>query len=132
MFSDISTDDIVNPCECIINDLNDLKDHDWIKCFTLSEDFSKLSFHPYILETNIEKFYLIAESKEVGKRKIVAVVDCSKEEALKVFPQYNNEENPVYFTDTFMEVLETESRENKKINYFNHVPKYLDHVMKNN
>ncbi len=132
MFDGTSINDIVNPRECIIKNLNDLKDSDWIKPFTLSEEFSRLSIHPYIVEENIEKFYLIAEYKDVGIRKIVAIVTCSKEEALEVFPEYNNKENPFSFTDTDMEVLEARAREDKKINYFNHVPNYLNHVVNGN
>lgn len=132
MFDSLSCVDILDPRECTIKNLNDLKDSDWIKPFTLSEDFSRLSIHPYIVEENTEKFYLIAEYKDIGRRKIVAIITCSKEEALEVFPEYNSKEYPFYFTDTDMELSEAKARENIKINYLNRVPEYLDHVIKSN
>jgi hypothetical protein len=63
---------------------------------------------------------------------IIARVTCSKEEALKVFPEFIIKEVPKVTENTLESDLDFETRinENKKLHYFDHVTNYLDFVLK--
>ena len=132
-FNGTSDEDKANPRQCTVKDLSVLKDIEWIKPYTLTVEFSRLSASPYFNnKENGEEFYLIAEDRDIKNRKIIAIIVCSKEEALKAFPEYVIPEDP-YRGKTFDSGdWEVKALKNKQDNYFDKVPVYLDHVLNGN
>lgn len=109
-FSSCTDEERENPKECLVNDLNDIKDIDWVKKHTEDKDFFRLSASPFVTKNKIEQFYLMSEEKEGSTWAIVARVICSKEEALKVFPEFVRKVKPFYSSDQDSDIIDVEAK----------------------